>query len=184
MRLNEQVRPGDVIAVNTGTSAYARAVRAANWLAGRRWSWANHVILVHHVDAAGALWGVEGRPGGVGDVDLTSRDYAYYSSNAGQPKTDDQRAQLIALGEQVKGTPYDWEGVVADAMQALGLQHLWRSREEWPATAGGRSPAHVVCSSLWAWAAGVVGLVRPAPVKDARYVTPGDWDGFNRQWRA
>lgn len=184
MKLNEQVRPGDVIAVNTGTSAYARAIRAANWLAGRRWSWANHVILVHHTDAGGTLWGVEGRPGGVGDVDLTARDYAYYSSNAGQPKTDAQRAMLVELGGQVRGTPYDWEGVVADAMQALGLQRLWRSREEWPDGVGGKAPAHVVCSSLWAWAAGVAGLVRPAPAKNARFVTPGDWDAFNSQWQA
>lgn len=66
----------------------------------------NHVAVVHHQDAAGVWWAIEGRPGGVGYADarhyLSSR---WSNDNIGQPKTDDQRAQIAAVAEGMLRTP-------------------------------------------------------------------------------
>jgi hypothetical protein len=133
----------------------------------------NHVAVVHHQDAAGIWWVIEGRPGGVGYADarhyLSSR---WTNDNIGQPKTDDQRAQIASVALGMLGTPYDWSGIVADAMNAVGVQDKWA--EDWN---GQGPPAHVVCSSLACWIYQHVGLAYPT-AHQPRLTTPADWDEF------
>jgi cell wall-associated NlpC family hydrolase len=70
------------------------------------------------------------------------------------------------------GTPYDWDGIVADAMKAIGAQELWA--QNWY---GQGPPAHMVCSSLAAWIYQQVQLDIPT-YHVPRQTTPGDWEQF------
>ncbi|HJQ47155.1 MAG TPA: hypothetical protein VJ870_12675 [Amycolatopsis sp.] len=133
----------------------------------------NHVAIVHHRDDAGVWWAVEGRPGGVGWAD--ARTYlasAYTTNNVRQAKTADQRAQIATVAQGMLGTPYDWEGIVADAMDAINVQDLWA--QNWN---GQGPPAHVVCSSLAAYVYQKVGLEIPT-AHEPRQTTPADWEQF------
>lgn len=133
----------------------------------------NHVAIVHHQDAAGVWWVIEGRPGGVGWAD--ARAYlasSWTTDNIGQPKTDSQRAEIAQVALGMLGTPYDWAGIVADAMDAIGAPELWS--RDW---AGQGPPAHVVCSSLACWVYGKTGLDHPTG-HEPRLTTPADWDAF------
>jgi hypothetical protein len=172
VKVPTDVLPGDVLAVDTGTSWGNVAIRVGQLLADRKWSWSNHLVMAHHVDDAGTLWGVEGRPGGVGWVDLSARTWRHLSHNAWQPKTEDQRRQVCEWGESVLQTPYDWSAIVAHAMDALGIPDLWRA--DW----SGGAPAQVVCSSVWAYGYSQAGLSRPLPKTGGRYVRPADWQRF------
>lgn len=136
----------------------------------------DHVAVVSHRDDAGTWWVIEGKPGGVGYVD--ARNYLanrYTVNNALQPKTPEQRLQIAKVLVGMLGTPYDWRGIVGDAMVAIRAQELWKSRD-WD---DGKPPAQVVCSSLAAWVYRHVGLAFPTrhPV---RLTIPADWDEFIR----
>lgn len=134
----------------------------------------NHVVVVHHRDAAGVLWGIEARPGGVGWVDMTRYAASSWSvSNAEQPKSDAQRAAVCTVIEGMLGTPYDWVGIALDAAVAVGVQDLWVSTE-W----GPERPAQVVCSALADWGYEAVDLASPAPDRTCQ---PTDWIVFNRE---
>lgn len=176
MRVPAEVRPGDVLAVDTGTSAGNVAIRVG-WLLKRRdWSWANHCVIAHHW-TAGVFWGIEGRPGGVGWVDLTARDWRHLSHNADQPKSDDQRARVCEWAEKtILGRAYDWSAIERHALDALGVPDLFR--DDWN---GQGVPGQVVCSSVCALAYDQVGLSRPLPGEGGRYVAPGDWERHNRR---
>lgn len=129
----------------------------------------NHVAIVHHTDSSGTVWVLEGRPGGVGWRDAT--DYLksrHTITNATQPKTQDQRAEIVKQATAMIGTPYDWEAITQDAAGAFGLDHVWELR--WGKA--GKVPGHVVCSSLAAWVYLNAGLAYP--IGD-REVTPADW---------
>jgi hypothetical protein len=165
--------PGDVLTVwDPVRPVPAWLIRVGGWLRGHR-SGCDHVVVVHHQDAAGTWWGIEGRPGGVGWVDLAKYPHVT-SSNAGQPKTDGQRAEISAVMEGLLGTPYDWAGIVADAMQALRIQFLWRTKDF-----GDAAPGHVVCSSVADWATEHVGLASPDGLLGTRWTTPPVWEEFN-----
>jgi cell wall-associated NlpC family hydrolase len=165
-------QPGDVLVI-TGTSDTSKLIEVGAVLAGE--PAASHVAILHHTDAAGVPWAIEGRPGGVGWAD--ARGYLgdrRTLTNAAQPKTPLQRHDVCALAAKLLGTPYDWVGGIAeDALKALRLPELWAEKD--PAT--GLVPGHVVCSSLAAWVYDRDGLLAPAPA-DWRHVTPGDWAGF------
>lgn len=141
----------------------------------------NHVIVVHHWDSAGTLWGIEGRPGGVGYVDVKRHLASPYTlTNKDQPKDEGQRFVIAKAAEGLLGTPYDWRGIVEDGMRAIGAQELWR--DNW-----GKNnvpPAHVVCSSFADWLYDHVGLLSPGRQFD-RNVTPGDWAKFivEKEWK-
>jgi hypothetical protein len=164
---------GDVLTVwDPRNPLPAWAIRAGGWLRGRR-ARADHVVMFHHADAAGTAWGIEGRPGGVGWVDLATYPHIT-SSNAAQPKTDAQRAQLREAAVGMLDVGYDWAAVVSDARQALHLDHLWRSKDF-----GDDAPAHVVCSSAWDWVYEHLGLASPGGTVGTRWTTPADWERFN-----
>ena len=141
----------------------------------------NHVIVVHHRDAHGTLWGIEGRPGGVGWVDMTTvlRD-RLTSSNAPQPKTPAQRAAVCEAVESVLQRPYDWGAIGRAAAESLRLDRLWGDRDH----ADGAVPGALICSALADWAYETAGLSNPGAGQRTRYTTPADWDLFiqSRGW--
>jgi hypothetical protein len=171
------IQPGDVLAVRTPPSVFGTLIRFGAWLHHQP-DHVDHVVVAHHRDAAGTLWGVEGRPGGVGWVDIATYDNRWLVSNAAQYKTADQRRQVCTAAAHLLGVGYDWAAIGVDAVTAVGFDHLWRAGDF-----GGRPPAHVVCSSLASWVYRRVGLAEP--VGPQRYSTPADWAAWmiEEGWR-
>lgn len=173
------VAPGDIL-ITRDNRLWARLIRIGAALRDQPDSW-NHVIVASHLDAAGVYWGVEARPGGVGWVDLKPWLVDRWTlTNVDQPKTADQRGQVVAVAKGMLGTPYDWAGIVKDGMDAINAGDLWRLRDF-----GTGPPAHVVCSSLAAWVYTRAGLARPSQTRQ-RGITPADWASFilRRDWVA
>jgi hypothetical protein len=143
----------------------------------------NHVAVVHHEDASGTLWGIEGKPGGVGWVDMRAymRDRVTLD-NADQPKTLHQRALICEAVEAALERPYDWGAIAEAAAEALRLDRLWRAEEF---SENGEVPAQVICSALADWAYERAGLANPGRHGRTRYTTPAEWDWFiqRRDWR-
>jgi hypothetical protein len=169
-------QPGDVLAVRTNGLA-ARTIRFGaafrELLTGTSApNLDNHIAIVHHKDKAGTLWCVEGRPGGVGWRDAKAYLRSPYTvTNVRQPKTADQRKLVCAGALALIGTPYDWEGIAADAAADLDLGTLWH-----PAF-GAEVPGHVVCSSLAEWLYLKARLDCPKQ-EGAREIQPADWTAF------
>jgi hypothetical protein len=133
----------------------------------------NHIAVMHHTDKAGTLWVLEGRPGGVGWRE--ANDYLqspWTVSNVGQPKTAAQRKQICGITESMIGTAYDWAAIAEDGALAFGLKDIWTEK------ASGPVPAHIVCSSLAAYAYGKAGVPAPPGPGDYRHVSPADWVAF------
>jgi cell wall-associated NlpC family hydrolase len=134
----------------------------------------NHIVIAHHVNGNGRWIGLEGRPGGVGWVDMTN----YLASpatvdNREQPKTEAQRYLVAKAAERLIGTAYDWQAIGEEALFDLGapLSHI-----DW---SGPNPPLHVICSSFAEWAYRQVGLARPEPSQGEALVQPGDWAAFD-----
>lgn len=184
------LNPGDVVAVDTGSAAQDDLIRLGALLDGTP-APANHVVIVHHRDKAGTLWGIEGRPGGVGYVDMAkytgSALAKYANSNTALARTAQQSHLVLMSAERLLGTPYDWAGgIAADALTAFGLGGLAKALDRWwgwpdasllPHGTALR-PAHVVCSSLAQWVYAHLGLPCPK-VRDAELCTPADWWAYN-----
>lgn len=161
---------GDVLAVHTGGWG-ARLINMGAALRGLP-AIDNHAVVVHHKDADGQWWGLEGKPGGVGWTTLQRYlDSPYTVNNVGQPKTEQQRFDIAVAAEAMLKTPYDWSAIAADGMAAIGAPDLFA--ENWQ---GQGPPGHVVCSSYGAWLYRHVGLDCPA---GDRTVTPADWTAFD-----
>lgn len=193
MKVPDDVLPGDVIAVHTGNSWGNRTIRAGEWLVSARrtfpnlppWPRVNHVVMV--TDLEPRMLGIEGRPSGVGYVDLSARDYAYLSVDRAT-KTPAERIGCVEWARGVAfGKAYDWDAIaeigldavgVHDALQSLGIPDLWR--EDWN---GQGIPGHMICSTAWVWIRDHYGIPRPLPTEGGRYLTPLDWDAFNRSSR-
>lgn len=174
------VQPGDILCTRSGGWT-SRLIRLGAALLDRP-NTVNHVVIVTHTDDAGTLWGIEGRPGGVGWVAARRFLSAPYTlTNAAQPKTDEQRAQTALAAQSMLGVGYDWLGIAADTALALRLKPLWS--QDWH---GLGPPAHVVCSSLADWVYEHVGLASPGGLTGTRYTTPADWAAFitERQWES
>lgn len=167
------LRPGDVIAVRTGGRA-AGIIRFGERLRGIP-DRTNHIVVVDSRDANDVLVGIEGRPGGVGRVDVAQYfegGYGHYAvSNRTQPKSELQRSDVVAVVRNMLKVGYDWDAIAEDALNDLHIPELWL--EKWHGT----SPAHVVCSSLASWAYHKSGLAAPKQ-EDMRHIQPGDWAQF------
>jgi hypothetical protein len=168
-------QPGDVLAVRSGGWT-GRLIRFGAALRDQP-NLDSHIAVVHHRDAGGVLWVVEGRPGGVGWRDAT----AYLSSrwtltNAAQPKTAKQRAAVCGTMTALITTGYDWAAITADAATDLGM-HL----PGWGPFWHGTVPGHVVCSSLAAYGYAKAGLACPPGERGCQ---PADWDTWilQRGW--
>jgi hypothetical protein len=164
---------GDVIAVRTGGWA-AALIRTGEFLRGIDDD-DNHIAVMHHWNND-VPWGLEGRPGGVGWVDL--RVYLgskWTVTNAAQPKTPAQRQGIAADAEAMLRCGYDYTGIFGDACIDLGLPELWPL--DWH---GKGSPGHVVCSSYAAYLYVKRKLAAPEPGVNDRWWQPGDWRGWAR----
>ena len=179
--------PGDVWAVDAPGLGRIPII-IGSWLTGHH-APVDHVVVVHHTDKNGVCWGIEGRPSGVGWVDMST----YFSTkaqlraargNTGQPKTDQQRQAVCKLMEGLLGTRYDWVGgILADFNVALHAVELAKLIDHWWGWDDGVArPAHVVCSSAASWAYAHLGLISP-PMSRTELVTPADWWRFNGQWQ-
>lgn len=171
------VEVGDVLVVATGNRLVQKLIRIGEVLRGQA-SDGNHVIVVHH-QTDGVWWGIEGRPGGVGWVDLRQYlDNGRTVSNVAQPKTTGQRNHIADSATAMLGTPYDWQAIAADALASLGIRDLFT--QNWH---GKGAPGHVVCSSFAAWLYRDAGLA--APHRADRFVFPSDWADFciDQTWR-
>ena len=129
----------------------------------------NHIIIVHHRGPGGALVGIEGRPSGVGWVDIAKAGYdnRWRVSNAAQPKTVGERLAVTRAAVAALGVAYDWVAIASDAAACLGVPP--ESAPSW----SDHPPDAVVCSSLANWAYFRAGL--PHPGVPDRWVTPADW---------
>lgn len=168
---------GDVLAVRTGGigGAVIRLGARIHHLP----SSINHIaVMTHWTD--GVPWGIEGRPGGVGPVDL--RPYIASPatiSNRLQHRTPAERQAIADAMTALAGTSYDWPAIIADGCDDLGLPALWA--ENWH---GRGSPAHVVCSSVAALVYARLGLPDPTGAT-IRRLQPGHWARFiqTEGWR-
>lgn len=166
----ELLKPGDVLAVRT-SGPFGEIIRVGEELAGKP-GLDNHVAIMHHWDGD-VPWGLEGRPGGVGWVDLRAYLASPYTvTNIGQPGRDDLTRMTVAgKAKALLGTEYDWAAIGGDALAALHVR-LWALK--FP---HGLAPGEVVCSSLAAWLYEQAGWARPDPGQE-RDVEPGDWTAF------
>jgi hypothetical protein len=164
--------PGDVLVVRTGGIA-AQWIRFGSMLLQKD-DLENHVAVVHHIDAAGTTWGIEGRPGGVGWVDCSSYLHnAFTLANYGQTKTIAQRLAVCATMEKILGTKYDWQAIAEDGVEDLHIPDPWRER--WGP--GNVVPGHVVCSSAAVVGYEGTGLAYPECL-DPAHIQPCDWADF------
>lgn len=177
--LTKLLQPGDVVAVRTGGFA-GEMIRWGEALRG--WpNLDNHIVIVDSIQND-ILVGIEGRPGGVGRVDVSryfTAPYAAYAvSNVNQPKTDSQRSIVVKVMRNMLRVGYDWDAIAQDALVDLGIPQLWN--EKWHNT----SPAHVVCSSLAVWGYHEAGLAAPQQ-EDMRHIEPANWTEFclTEGWR-
>jgi hypothetical protein len=182
----DELHPGDVILTRHEGWAgrWIRFGAALRELITRRPSpnLRNHVVGVWKRDLLGVLWGIEATTDGVVQVDLTKRlQSAWVLSNADQPKTPAQRAEVVRIGQAFLGTAYDWDAIVGDALDALGIDKFWRPAD-FPDD--GRLPLATVCSALWDFAYQRAGLANPGAPTGGRFTTPADWDAFitTRAW--
>lgn len=168
-----ELLPGTVIAVRTGGFA-AEMIRLGAALAGKP-DISNHIAVVHHTDAAGTTWVIEGRPGGVGwrqagDY-LSSR---WSLDNRDQPLTDAQRLLIAKGAVAMLGTAYDWDAIADDGLSDL---HLWHPQ-------AGVVHGETVCSAFAAFLYDQAKALRPKGAE--RLVQPGDWDTWilTRGWES
>jgi hypothetical protein len=165
------VQPGDVIGVRS-SGLNGALIRFGAALAGQP-NLINHIAVMHHVDANGTPWAVEGRPNGVGWVNATTYLASpWMVNNALQPKTDAQRKLVCDAMQHMLGTAYDWEAIGFDAVSVLALRQLWNRDSDKPTA----PPGHVVCSSLAVVGYRQVGLANPSG--PWRTIMPSDWDQF------
>jgi hypothetical protein len=163
------LKPGDVFSVRTSTNE--DTIEFGEAMQGKP-NLDNHVAGMHHWDGD-IPWGLEGKPGGVGWVDMRNyigHPFAY--NNCLQPnRIDTARILVAADGEKLLGTRYDWEAIGGDTLEALHvkLYHLtWTN---------GTVPGMVVCSSYWAYLYGIANWRHPS-TGDERMCEPADWLNF------
>jgi len=174
-RYQGPILPGDVLVTREGGWPWANLIRLGEAFAGTP-AVCNHVIVASHIDDNGTYWGIEGRPGGVGDRDLSGPlNWPLTNANNQQPKTPAQRIEIVAIMRQFLGRPYDWQGIAEDTREALHLAWTIPLASEWK---DGQVPGHVVCSSVADYAYEKVGLSNPGGGKITRMTTPGNWDRF------
>lgn len=172
---------GDVLVTREGPWYVSGAIRVGAWLM-KLPAFTNHAIIVHHQDEQGTMWGIEGRPGGVGWRDLTvPLSGTLTNANNLQPKTDEQRFLIAYAAEALFATPYDWMAIAEHTKEALRLWSATGGIREWK---DGEVPAHVVCSSFADWAYEQVHLPNPGGDKLTRMTTPAHWDRFmmRKEW--
>lgn len=174
--LQALLKPGDVLVVH-GSGFFGDLIRLGSAIAGKP-NLDGHVAFMHHYDAQGVPWGIEGRPGGVGWADM--RPYLndpYMLNNCAQPgRTDADRGTCAQDAEGMNGTKYDWFAILGDGFNDLSpvnlSEHLWNLNGP-----QGVKPGAVVCSSFAAYLYMQRKWAHP-DLNDERYCQPDDWAQF------
>ena len=137
----------------------------------------NHVAIVHHKDAQGRWWVIQGQPGGVGYAQAAPLlSSSHTIDNVLQPgRSDTDRALLAKRAESMLGTPYDWEAIADEVVRTFAPRAKGIWEQDWKGT--GLAPGHVICSSFAAYLYKSAGWAYPRDV-DTREISPGDWDEF------
>lgn len=175
-RMTVKLQPADVLVVRGG-GFFGSLIRFGSGLAGKP-NLDGHVCMFSHYDAIGIPWGIEGRPGGVGVVDM--RPYLadpYMLNNCGQPNRNGAGRLLAARDMQAaEGTPYDWAAILGDALNDVSpvnlCDKLWNVNGP-----QGVKPGAVVCSSFAAYVYAKRNWDHP-DLNDERYCQPDDWAEF------
>jgi hypothetical protein len=172
--LQDVLKPGDVLAVRSPGLA-GELIRIGEELEGKP-GLDNHIAVMHHWLGA-VPWGLEGKPGGVGWVDLRAYIAGPFTvNNCAQPgRSDAQRATVADAAKAMIGTAYDWEAIADDTLRAFRMDDLFGK------TLHGTVPGHVVCSSYAAFLYEREGWQRPQ-VTD-RDTEPADWCAMAMQHR-
>jgi hypothetical protein len=175
MTVAQLLQPGDIVVVRTpgGFPTPQWWIRLGAALQDKP-NLDNHVAIMHHYDSQGVPWGYEGKPGGVGQVDMRSYIRSPYTvNNCGQPgRTDADREKARILTESMEGTKYDWQAIGGDGLCDLHV-HLWNDLEEFH----GVKPGHVVCSSFGAWLYMTLNWAHP-DTNTERVCQPADWEAW------
>jgi hypothetical protein len=164
---------GDVLAVR-GQGIAAGAIRLGAELIDES-NIDAHIAVIHHVDANGTVWAIEGRPGGVGWRDAA--DYLnspFTITNRRQRKTDERRQLVAVTMKSMLGTDYDDRAIFEDGLRDLHIPDPWAEKWQFESQGQLMLPGHVVCSSAAVVGYFRAGLQYPQNV-DPAHVQPADW---------
>jgi len=176
---------GDIICTRNNTGWAARMIRLRAGLLDQP-NLVNHVIIVHHKQPNGDWIGLEGKPGGVGWINITQRKVLkspWIVTNAKEPKLEKQRYLVAKAAEKLIGVQYDWMGIMQEAVVwappkrvTTFINRKWGDAEH--------PPEQVFCSNYADWCYDFVGLPSPGALFD-RNVTPNDWAQFimEKRWK-
>ncbi len=166
---------GLLVAVRTEGSWESELIRVGEELLGQP-GLDNHIAMLHHKDAKGTWWALEGRPGGVGWRDATQYLAADSTvSNQRQPMSDDSALAAAGWMDRLINAQYDWAAITEDGFRDLHLPVLpdpWGMRD-----VNGVLKGDVVCSSSAVFAYAQSKLAVPA-YADADHIEPSDWVKF------
>lgn len=167
------LEPGDVVIVEMGIWIVRVMIWIQAVLTGRaKYSKAGHIIVVTHRDDKGVLWGIEGRPGGIGWANLDKRDGKWGLSNHDQPKTAEVRARLVYAMEALLGKPYDYPAYLKLTMDLVGISPRWTDWND------EEIPTSYICSAVADQEYENEGLANPGGSKITRFTTPAEWAFF------
>jgi len=175
------LEPGDVVVVEMGIWIVRVLIWIQAILSGRaKYRDAGHVIVVTHRDPEGRLWGIEGRPGGIGWTDLTKRNGKWGLSNHEQPKTAEVRVKLVDAMIALLGSRYDYPAYLTIAMQTVGITPHWTDWDD------KEVPSSYICSAVADQIYETECLPNPGGKYVTRYTTPAEWAEFidNKEWNA
>ena len=165
------LKPADLLIVRT-SGFWAEVIRFGEHMQDQP-DGQNHVAVMHHWDGD-VPWGLEGRPGGVGWVNL--RGYLKLDAtvnNCGQPGRDDQaRAWVADKARAMIGTKYDWEAIADDTLRAFRMPELWARN-----FTGDKAEGAVICSSYAEFLYAARNWDHPL-TSDDRDTEPADWTRF------
>jgi len=173
------LRPGDVVIVEMGIWIIRWLITIQAFLVGKaKYRQSGHVIVVTHRDSEGRLWGIEGRPGGVGWAELDKRAGKWGLSNVEQVKDDAQRSKIVETMKTLLGTKYDYDAYVQIALATIGINTTWTDFN------GCDVPSHIICSAIADYVYEDVGLANPGGETITRFTTPAQWGEFidKKQW--
>lgn len=167
------LKPGDVVIVEMGIWIIRALIWIQSVLTGRiKYRESGHVIVVTHRDDRGRLWGIEGRPGGVGWAQLDKRNGKWGLANLDQPKDAAQRSKIVETMKSLLGTKYDYDAYLQIALETIGLNTSWTDFR------GNDVPAHFICSAIADYVYEDVGLANPGGMRITRLTLPSDWAAF------
>lgn len=176
-----KLMPGDVVIVEMGILIVRIMIWIQAVLTGRaKYRKSGHVIVVSHRDNEGRLWGIEGRPGGIGWADMTKRDGKWGISNVEQPKTDEVRVQLVDSMIALLGSTYDYPAYLSLALDLVGISTHWTDHK------GDSVPSSYICSAVADQIYENNGLANPGGNDRTRFTTPAEWAEFidKKEWES